>query len=242
MKSSIVKVLSLACVMLCLSNVSQAQLRWGFYINGVLPTGQFTSDVSTADRAALVPLTMSDMGKGATLGFGGGVRATYHFDVGTGMVAPFVNLDLFWNSIDSKLSNAYSDARLDAPSYFNFPLFVGATYLYDELWNDITPFVEFGLGPDLMIITSEGTDSKEFRYGYKNTTSMAFMIGLGSYFGRHVSAGIYYYGLGTHSIDYTTRTLRNNELAAAQDELYRGLNQRERRSVGELALRIGFHF
>ena len=53
MKSSIVKVLSLACVMLCLSNVSQAQLRWGFYINGVIPTGQFASDVK-ADYTSLV--------------------------------------------------------------------------------------------------------------------------------------------------------------------------------------------
>ena len=94
MKSSIVKVLSLACVMLCLSNVSQAQLRWGFYINGVIPTGQFASDVK-ADYTSLVPLTMSDMGKGATLGFGGGVRATYHFDVGTGMVAPLGRPQLF---------------------------------------------------------------------------------------------------------------------------------------------------
>ena len=155
------------------------------------------------------------------------------------MVAPFVNLDLFWNSIDSKLSNAYSDARLDAPSYFNFPLFVGATYLYDELWNDITPFAEFGLGPDLMIITSEGTDSKEFRYGYKNTTSMAFMIGLGSYFGRHVSAGIYYYGLGKHNIDYTKGTLENNMYADLHNQT---LASRQKRTVGSIMLRIGFHF
>ncbi len=72
-------------------------------------------------------------------------------------------------------------------------------------------------------------------YAYKANFAFAWMIGAGAYFGQHVSAGLYYYGLGTHNIDYTENTLDEHLLSASA-------LPRERRSVGSVMLRIGFHF
>ena len=43
-------------------------------------------------------------------------------------------------------------------------------------------------------------------------------------------------------IDYTDKTIDNNLNAYAHAATYTFLNERESRSIGEIALRIGFHF
>ncbi len=68
---------------------------------------------------------------------------------------------------------------------------------------------------------------------------MAWMIGAGAYFGRHVSAGIYYYGLGKHTIEYTSKTV--SDFTTVEQVAYEGSDV-ETRTLGQLALRIGFHF
>lgn len=69
------------------------------------------------------------------------------------------------------------------------------------------------------------------------------MIGAGAYFGEHVSAGLYYYGLGKHTIDYTQGTLDDNMAANAQVTANEAAGMgRQQRSVGSVMLRIGFHF
>ena len=118
------------------------------------------------------------------------------------------------------------------------PILVGVSYLYDELWNDITPYGEFGLGTDLLRITSESVKpaTGEVERSYKMSTSFAWMLGVGAYFGRHVSAGLYYYGMGKHYIDYTSKY--QNE-----QTVYETLTgKRANRTVGSLVLRLGFHF
>ena len=81
-------------------------------------------------------------------------------------------------------------------------------------------------------------------YAYKSNIAFSWMLGIGAYFGRHVSAGLYYYGLGTHPVDYTGKTLDENAVAAAEVVAHQTIDgvKREKRSVGSLALRIGFHF
>ena len=69
------------------------------------------------------------------------------------------------------------------------------------------------------------------------------MLGAGAFFGEHVSAGLYYYGMGKHNIDYTKGTLNDN--TAANNQLIANETAgmgRQRRSVGSVMLRIGFHF
>ncbi len=235
----LVKVLCLSAVLIGMSNAAQAQFRQSIFLNGNIPTSDFFSNAKPA--SGNVPLMDKEIGKDATLGFGFGYRASYRFDVGVGMVAPFANIDFLWNTISSEWSEKYSDARYNTPTYFNIPAMGGVSYFYDELpWSDITAYGEFGVGTDLFWITPEGgtniTTQKNEEYAYKATFAVAWMLGLGAYFGQHVSAGLYYYGLGTHNIDYTEGTLKEHpEIVIANLD-------RSRRSVGSVALRIGFHF
>lgn len=238
----IVKVLSLTALMVSMSFGAQAQFRQSIFLDLDLPLGGFASDVTSNHG---VPLTYTEIGKDASAGFGLGYRASYRFDVGVGMVAPFVQADFLWNTISGDLSDEYTQARSKAtPTYFNIPIQVGITYFYDELWNNIIPYGEFGLGADLMIITAEGpfsptTGVNIMKYGYKMNSAFSFSVGAGAYFGEHVSAGLYYYGLGKHTIAYSSSTY--NSLSAIEKTAYDN-GSVETRTSGALALRIGFHF
>ena len=252
----IVKVLCLGAMLI--GTAANAQFRQSVYLNGNIPTGDFASDASNGPTLIAayntgVPLTYEQIGKDATLGFGLGYRVSYRFDVGYGMVAPFVQADFFWNSISSSLSSEYRSARADAtPTYINVPVQLGVSYLYDQLWNDITPYAEFGIGVDGMFITSEGpchwttltgSTVNSAKYSYDPSFAVAFSFGLGAYFGRHVSAGLYYYGLGQHTINYTKKTIDEGltDIPLASQRNYFLANPTSR-SVGSFALRIGFHF
>ena len=250
----IVKVLCLSAMLLGMSVAAQAQFRQSVFLNGNIPTGDFGRNTSGGPDLSLfggpattngVPLTYEEIGKDASVGFGLGYRASYRFDVGMGMVAPFVNIDFLWNTISGKWSDKYADAKLNAPTYFNIPLLGGVTYIYDELpWSDIAAYGEFGVGTDFLWITSEGDkDNPIGSYAYKSTFAFAWMLGAGAFFGEHVSAGLYYYGMGKHNIDYTKGTLNDN--TAANNQLIANETAgmgRQRRSVGSVMLRIGFHF
>lgn len=241
MKSNIIKVFCLAALMLTVGTASQAQFRHfrqSIYLNGAIPTGQFSGAV-TADAitGSHVPLTRTDAGKGAAFGFGAGYRASYRFDIGMGEVSPFLSGDFFFNMIKSDLRDEYATAYMDAPMYFNIPILAGISYNYDELNTrfPIIPFGEFGVGADIFMITSEGANNNTF--SYKPSTTVAWMVGAGVYLGNYVSVGAYYYGLGKHPIDYTQKTLDNNAVAALQNTTM----ERQLRNLGTLAIRVGFH-
>ncbi len=240
-----IKVMCLATLLLGIGFSAQAQFRQSVFLNLNIPTGSFASNVSSTHT---IPLTYLEIGKDANTGFGLGYRISYRFDVGMGIVAPWAQADIFWNTISNGLSEEYTQARTKSkPTYFNIPLQLGITYMYDELWNDIIPYGEFGIGTDLMMITSEGpctlttgglsvTTSK---YSYKPNSTLSFSLGVGAYFGRHVSLGIYYYDMGKHPIAYTGRTVNN--LNAVERAAYE-YGDVETRTVGSVAIRIGFHF
>lgn len=236
-----VKLLCLAAMLIGIGTAAQAQFRQSVYLNGTIPTGDLASDIEM--DVEMVPLTITNIGKDASAGFGLGYRASYRFDVGMGMVAPFLNADFLWNPIASKWRDKYSDMNYGKTTYINLPVQLGVSYIYDELpWPDISAYGEFGLGTDLLWITSEGTGSGNEKYAYKMDFAFAWSLGVGAYFGRHVSAGLHYYGLGKHNIDYTKGTIEDNDNAAIQNAEMRQLNKRERRTAGALMLRIGFHF
>ena len=249
----IVTALCLGAMLFGMGTAAQAQLRQSVYINGNIPTGDFGSNAENGPALIAayntgVPLTYEQIGKDATLGFGFGYRASYRFDVGVGLVAPYANVDFLWNTISSKWSEKYSDAYMSSPTYFNIPLMVGVTYIYDEMpWNDISLFGEFGIGTDLLWITSEGSSDMPggvyYKFSYKSTFAFAWQLGVGAFFGEHVSAGLHYYGLGTHNVDYTSGCREDNAFADAQVIANNAAGMgRQRRSVGSLMLRIGFHF
>lgn len=237
MKKITLRVLGLAVAMLVSASVAQAQFRQSVYLNGELPVGNFAKKVSHTYSAPMGP---SRIGKSATVGFGLGYRASYRFDVGMGMVAPFVNADFFWNFIGDGWSDEYVQANAKTPNYFNIPVMLGVSYLYDELWNDITPFAEFSIGADLFIIGSERSDKFIYNYAYKPTFQqvLAWSVGIGSYFGEHVSVGLHYYGLGKHTVRVTQKTYDN--FSTLMQTAYDNAAV-ETRNVGMVALRIGFH-
>lgn len=236
-----VKVLAMGAIALGMAAASQAQFRQSIYLDFNLPTGKFASNVG---NHAVLPLGYTEIGKDASVGFGLGYRASYRFDVGVGLVAPFVQGDFLWNTIGGTLNDEYTQARAKhTPTYFNIPLQIGVSYLYDELWSDITPYAEFGLGTDIMFITAEGECTygglSTMKYAYKPDAAFSFSIGLGAYFGRHVSAGLYYYGLGKHTVSYTNGTYKK---LSTLEKLEYDNGDVQTRTAGSLALRIGFHF
>lgn len=230
----------LVALALGIGTTAQAQFRQSVYLNGTIPTGDFASGIKGVDT---VCLTIDNIGQDATAGLGLGYRASYRFDVGVGMVAPYANVDLLWNSIAGKWRDKYAGENYGKPTYFNIPVQLGVSYIYDELpWPDISAYGELGFGTDLLWITSEGKGSGNEKFAYKMDFAFTWSAGLGAYFGKYFSAGLYYYGMGKHYIDYTKGTLEDNTIAASQDALNQANKHREQRTVGSVALRIGFHF
>ena len=233
-------------------------LEQSIYHNFNVPTAQVNDDIDVNAFGGQIPMTRFNAGKDAVFGFGIGYRVSYRFDVGFGEVSPYLHGDFQWNRVSGDTRDLYMNANDgNAPNYFNIPLYVGVNYRY-QLTDIFTPFAEFGIGPDFFIITKEAgkievpeigavgdpgyiaAHSYEFKSRYQTTTNVAFQLGLGCYFGQHVSASLHYNGYGKHAIKYKGDADVPTEalLAAAENSV----SETQTRSVGMLSLRIGFHF
>lgn len=231
-KNHTFKFLCIAIAMLVAGINAQAQLETSFYLNGIAPAGEFNDDATLNENNLL---GKDQIGTAAALGFGAGIRASYLFDIGFGAVAPFVSFDLLWNPIKSSFREEYALNDADIPNYFNLPLMLGIQYRYPlETVDMITPFAEFGIGYNAFKASAEGWGDQESRdhYVYSIKGAMAWQLGIGTFLGNHVSVGLHYYGLGRHSIKYSSRSHNYATLDTAT----------ERRSIGSWLLRIGFHF
>ncbi|MCR4660175.1 MAG: hypothetical protein K5650_07765 [Bacteroidales bacterium] len=243
-KTQIIKTLCLAIAFVFAANISQAQFRQSVYLDGAMPVGSWaTTTLKTIPGISTftdnVPLSPANMGKTASIGFGGGYRAQYLFDVGVGEVAPFANVDVIWNTVNKTVNNAYTQHNMTSTQYINVPVFVGVMYQYDRLFSNITIYGEAGIGADFFFMTPEGDRSNSnLWYAYKPTGTVAGEIGAGAYFGRYFSAGIHYYILGEHTVDMTAKTAENH---SAEQTYYTTAGNRETRNLGALMLRIGFH-
>lgn len=251
-KMNILKKMAIVAVLFVGGATAQAQMENTVSFDVSLPTGDFNDNVDlttmvdhslTTDNFS--PMSRKYIGKDATIGIGGTYRFSYFFDVGFGEVAPYAEASLLWNQIRKTERNLY-DENLQAkkPTYFNIPILLGVTYRY-RLTEIISLFGEFGLGYDAFIATSEGwrDESNHPFFTYSCKGAMAWQVGVGSYFGKYVSASIHYYGLGNHIIEYANSDIQNNP--NNYPAYYRDpevLTSTVKRSVGSLMLRIGFHF
>ena len=230
------KALCLVAALLFSGFSAQAQeLELSAYFNGVLPAAQFGKKVVTNDafnQNAFVPMSRETIGMGAAAGLGFTARGGFWFDMGFGELMPYIEVSFLWNSLKSSVRSAYDAAGATYPSYYNVPAFLGFKYRYDI--NDIfRPFAEVGFGYDFFIITrSNGIDDRWYKFNPSH--AIGWEIGAGTYLGRNVSVGLYYMGLGTHKIKYTKKSSR--------PEGDDGTDVSSARSLGDLALRIGFHF
>lgn len=235
---------------------ANAQLEQSVYLNGNLPTAQFNDDVvmstlyQTTDILFAIPegtyIARDQAGMGATVGFGAGYRLNYSFDVGFGEVAPFLNADFQWNRMKSEYRDKFNSQRANASSYYNIPIMLGIQYRYG-LTDIIKVFGELGLGYDMFMITASGKkdDAVLPYYRYNVGGAMCWQVGLGSFFGTHVSAGLHYYGLGKHNIDLNKHSnnayIGGDKTFAIAANIDNGEDVVSRK-VGSLLLRIGFHF
>ena len=229
-----IKALCVAVVMTFAGINAQAQLshlEQSFYLNGNIPTGQFATNIDA------IPMTQYDMGKDAIMGMGLGYRASYRFDIGFGEVSPYLHVDFNWNAIRGSHRDAYTTAECSKPNYINIPVFAGVNYRY-QLTSILTPFAEFGLGADYLMITKEGGSNTIPTMRYKSSGAFAWQIGLGTYLGQHVSASFHYNGYGKHTMQYTSST----NLTGTEYEPMSGIQNAQLRRIGAISLRIGFHF
>ena len=254
-KTSTIKSLCLAVAFVFAGFAANAQLthlEQSVFLNFNAPMAQFNDGIDGKVLAAdnsQIPLTSYNVGKGASMGLGLGYRISYLFDVGFGVVSPYIHIDFMWNRTKNEYRDKFIDADGTAPAYFNLSIYVGVNYRYQL--NDIfTPFGEFGFGPDFLFISKEsGTmyfkddkgnqtkDPMNFTFRYKSSTNLAWQIGAGTYLGQHVSASLHYSGYGKHKI---INKSDNESAYLASDK--QNDNTTQSRNIGLLSLRIGFHF
>jgi hypothetical protein len=249
MKKSIsFKGLCLALAFTLAGFMAQAQLTNSVYLNFGFPTGQFHTQTTTPIPGYI--LTKDNIAHDAAVGIGFGYRASYRFDVGFGNVDPFVSGDFFWNRVRGDVRDAIIENNGKSSYYINVPILIGAQYNY-AINENIRPFAEFGVGYDIFMVGNEGWKDNGIWATYKVNGAMAFQIGAGCYFGEHVSAGLNFYGLGKHTINYGSKTSdglsnptpildANGNITNAAEIANADKNVQRRANI--LALRIGFHF
>lgn len=225
---------------------AQAQeLEFSGYFNGILPVAQFNDAVDLMPYGQFTPINRSNIANGASIGLGASLRAGMWLDVGANnWLLPFVEASFLWNSTKSKYRDIYDNNALNdslkatpkIPNYFNVPIQVGLKYRYD-LTDIIRPFAEASLGFDVMLISRNGYEKgvtyngTNLHYAYKLNGAMSWTVGAGTYLGENVTVGLYYIDLGKHRIEYTKAVSSSESDYTVQ-----------KRHLGELALRIGFHF
>ena len=246
-KNNYLKGLCIAVAMLCAGFGARAQQQFetSVYLNGIFPVGQFANShiYETHPLGTFVPMDRTTVATSASAGLAGSARFGMWFDVGFGQLLPYVEAGFLWNSTKRAVRDVYDANDLNdsakaipnTPTYFNIPIMLGLKYRYD-ITPIIRPFVELGIGYDLMFITSNGypknSEIKDMWYAYKPSGNLCWSIGAGTYFGEYVSVGLYYMGLGNHRITYSGKAT-----ASMGDDF-----TAQKRSIGELGLRVGFHF
>ncbi len=235
-KSNTIKSLCLLAAFVLAGFGAKAQFshfEQSFYFNANLPVSDFATNVDNT------PMTQYYAGSDAIIGIGLGYRASYRFDVGFGEVSPYVHADFQWNALRGDHRDAYTLTGYSKPNYLNVPIYAGFNYRY-EITDIFTPFIEFGLGADFLKITKEGGNDLP-AMKYKMSGAFAWQVGAGTFFGKHVSAGLHFSGYGKHTIQYKSSTadaLQGTTLQAISSNVL----PEQLRSIGVLSLRIGVHF
>lgn len=239
---------AIAATIICF--VAQAQnTEISIYANGTLPIAEFNNEATITDAAGLfTPMDRRNIATGATAGLGFTGRFGMWFDLGMGQLLPYAEASFLWNNSKASVRDLYENNTLNdeyneratAPVYFNVPMMLGLKYRYNLL-PTVRPFAEFGIGYDFLFINRNGYrtwNNKELLYSYKPNGEVCWTLGLGTYLGEYVSVGLYYLGLGKHHIDYTKAFIERHD----QENGTTDFTNAERRRLGELGLRIGFHF
>ena len=259
-KTNIFKTLVLGAAFCFAGITANAQFEFGLSLTGGLSTGDMAKDMVTHtyhDGSVVYGNAHALMGKqyvtndaSGMLGFA--FRFGYRIPINNseyGEVLPYVEINGFWNRPSKKIREQYDNtADYKYPQYINAPIFVGAQYRY-PITDIIKPYVEFGIGYDVFLISNEFGAGVYDDYKYKVKGGLAGNVGLGCFFSDWVSVGVYYYGLGTHKVSYkesssvSTDPLLPAVINESSDEFkIRTSNNPVTHSFGTVALRLNFHF
>lgn len=257
-KTNIFKTLLLGAAFCFASFSANAQFEFGLSLTGGIATG---------DMKAKIPASGSVMGNSQglmgtqyimnsssnMLGFA--FRFGYRIPINNseyGEVLPYVEVNGFWNRPNKDMRKQYDEANNTYPHYINVPLYIGAQYRY-PVTDIIKPYAEFGIGYDLLFISSEyGKPGDDYRY--KSKGALSGNVGVGCFFSDWVSVGIYYYGFGSHKImlkenseidglplsDLDDRLAQYGYFDILKGNVYDP--KPVTRDYGTVALRLNFHF
>lgn len=202
-------VIAAALLLIGFTSVSQAQRhhrgsdRLGefyFGFDAVAPLGEFNKSADVHEEGKpIMPLDHESVGTSASLGLGLSFKYSFAFSIIDDQCSagPFVGIDVAWNDLDKSVRKVFSDKSADRPNYINMPIMIGANGRY--YFNDVLGVsAEFGLGGDMLFVTHQGWSGAQ--EDYENTFALAWQVGAGAYFGRHVNVGVHYYSFGNHDI------------------------------------------
>lgn len=178
-----------------------------FSFDGVVPVGEFSESIidhlvtanvpNPGNEKRVMPINPDNIGKSASFGAGFSFKYSFNFPImeDKAFAGPFVGISTTWNKLDGDVSDELDKISCTKPNYINVPLMVGASGRY--YFNDVLGvFGEFGIGTDMLCITRQGWKDNYQKYGAD--FALAWQVGAGAYFGRHLSLGIHYYKFGNH--------------------------------------------
>lgn len=261
-KTNIFKTLVLGAAFCFASFTANAQFEFGLSLTGGISTGDMKTKIPVS--GALMGNSQGLMGtqyimnsSSDMLGFA--FRFGYRIPINNseyGEVLPYVEVNGFWNRPNKDLRKQFDEANNTYPQYINVPLYIGAQYRY-PVTDIIKPYAEFGIGYDLLFISSEYGKAlnagDDYRYNAKG--ALSGNVGVGCFFSDWVSVGIYYYGFGSHKIMLKENSeIDGLPLSDLDDRLaqYGHVNlttlkveynpKPVTRDYGTVALRLNFHF
>ena len=217
------------------------------YFNGAFPMGDFKAGDVTNNFPQGWALLDEKGHKGfAGPGFAFGLEALSPLKVKG--LSFFFGWDIIYNSYSSELRSFISDNsdKIDhKPRVMNIALMMGLRYTID-LSNGFGLFFEGGAGGNMRMISNLGYTIKENNYRLTRTISydlaftFAFKIGVGMMFGKHVSLGLDYYGLGSADVKGSIKTTE----WSSYDGTHKSTSKYKGKSMtcSDLMLRLGFYF
>lgn len=262
-KTNIFKTLVLGAAFCFAGFTANAQFEFGLSLTGGLATGAMKTEIPVS-AGGIMGNSQGLMGtqyimnnSSNMLGFA--FRFGYRIPINNseyGEVLPYVEINGFWNRPNKALRTQFDEANNTYPQYINVPLYIGAQYRY-PVTDIIKPYAEFGIGYDLLFISSEYGKAQgagdDYRYNAKG--ALSGNVGVGCFFSDWVSVGIYYYGFGSHKIMLKESSeIDALPLSDLDDRLaqYGHVNPTTlkveynpkpvTRDYGTVALRLNFHF
>ena len=177
-----------------------------FGFDAVAPLGEFNKSAEAIGAGyGVFPLNEENIGTSAAFGIGLSFKYSFAFSIIDDQCSagPFVGVDVAWNNLDKNVRKVFNDVKADVPNYINLPIMIGANGRY--YFNDVFGVsAEFGIGADMLYITPQGWSDCKQKYG--TDFALAWQVGAGVYFGRHVNVGVHYYSLGRHTTVETDKT------------------------------------